>query len=196
MSTLGLSGPPTQEEALWKRLLWPEVRTAHDADLLGQQGFWIAEIIALLSAAFLVFTGHPLLAAVTFLFYVLGGFGLREGDVAAAALVFAAYLLDEFAAMRVGLGGFGIVRLVILAILLANLRGAILVNRWRKSPALQADDEPEPMRFNESWQDKFRDQLPRRLWPKLRIPFYIIAGLFVMLEALGVFSLWVLHLRT
>lgn len=196
MSTLGLSGPPTQEEGLWKRLLWPEVRNAHDADLLGQQGFWIAEIIALLSAVILVFTGHPVLAAVTFVFYVLGGFGLREGSIAAAALVFAAYLLDEFAAIRVGLGGFGIVRLIILAILLANLRGAILIGRWRKSPELQADPEPEPMRFSESWQDKFRDQLPRKFWPKLRIPFYIVGGLVVMLEALGVFSLWVLHART
>src|ERR1700690_1592205 len=107
MSTLGLSGPPQQDEGLFKRLLWPSVRNSHDVDLLGQQGFWLCHIIAVLSAVMGIATAHPVAAAFTFIFYVMGGFGLREGSVAAAALVLAAWLLDRIAAIILHKGGIG-----------------------------------------------------------------------------------------
>lgn len=186
MSTLGLSGPPQQDEGLFKRLFWPSVRNSHDVDLLGQQGFWIAQIVALLSAISLIVDSHPILAVLAFFFYVLGGFGLREGSIAAAGLVFAAWLLDQTAAIATHRGGFGLIPLIVTAILLANLRGAVLVARWSKQP--QSDtEEVAPMRFNETLVDKFRDQLPRKLWPSLRYVFYVFAVGFLALELMGVF---------
>jgi hypothetical protein len=191
MSTLGLSGPPQQDEVLLKRLLWPSVRNSHDVDLLGQQGFWIAQIVALLSAISLIVTSHPILAVAAFLFYVLGGIGLREGSVAAAGLVFAAWLLDQIAAIATHSGGLGLIPLVVTAILLANLRGAVLVARWSKQPQSDAEDVG-PMRFSETLVDKFRDQLPSKLWPSLRYVFYVFAVGFLTLELLGV-SMLFLH---
>lgn len=189
MSTLGLSGPPQEEEGLVKRLLWPSVRNAHDVNLLGQQGFWICEAVAVLSATILAFTGHPILAAVTFVFYALGGIGLREGSVAAAGLVFAAWVCDQAAAISTHRGGIGIVQLVIAAILLANLRGTVAARGWKKQ--LQpGEEELEPMRFSETLIDKFRDQLPRRAWPKLRYFFYFFAVGFVAIELAGAFMLY------
>jgi hypothetical protein len=189
MSTLGLSGPPQQEEGLVKRLLWPSVRNAHDVNLLGQQGFWICEAVAVVSATILTFTGHPILAAVTFVFYALGGFGLREGSIAAAALVLTAWVCDQVAAIGTHRGGIGIVQLVIAAILLANLRGTVAAGNWKKQ--LQpGEEEMEPMRFSETLADKFRDQLPRRTWPTLRYFFYVFAVGFVAIELFGAFMLY------
>ena len=154
-------------------------------NLLGQQGFWICVAVAVFSAIFLIFTGHPILAAVTFVFYALGGFGLREGSVAASARVFAAWILDQIAAIVTHQGGFGVVQLVIAAILLANLRGTVAAAGWKKQAQL-GETEIEPMRFSETLVDKFRDQLPRRTWPTLRFVFYVLAVGFIAIELLGV----------
>jgi hypothetical protein len=189
MSTLGLSGPPEQEEGLFKRLLWPSVRNGHDVNLLGQQGFWICEAVAVLSAIILIFTGHPILAAVTSVFYALGGLGLREGSTAAAALVFTAWVCDQVAAIVAHRGGIGIVQLVIAAILFANLRGTIAATGWKKQ--LQpGEEEMVPMRFSETLVDKFRDQLSRRTWPTLRYVFYVFAAGFLATELMGAFMLY------
>ncbi len=193
MSTLGLSGPPQQEEVLLKRLFWPSVRNSHDADLLGQQGFWIAQIVAVISAIFLVMGSHPLLAVLAFLFYALGGLGIREGSVAAASLVFGAWLFNQIAAVASHRGGIGLIPLVVMAILFANLRGAVLAAQWRKQPQPDAEDIT-PMRFNETLTDKLRDQLPRKLWPSVRYVFYVFAVGFLALELLGTFML-ILHPR-
>ncbi len=188
MSTLGLSGPPQQEENLFKRLLWPSVRNAHDADLLGQQGFWIAEIVALLSTVFLIVGGHPIVAVVTFVFYAFGGFGLREGSAIAAALVLTAWLADQIAGVVTHGSGIGFIPVFVTAILLANLRASILVSRWKMQPQ-PGDENAEPMRFSDTLVDKIRDQLPRVLWPRLRYVFYVFAVCFLAVELLGAFML-------
>jgi hypothetical protein len=189
MSTLGLSGETSKEESRWKALFWPSIHNSHDADLLGQQGFWICQIVALLSGLFPLFTAHPLIGVLAFLFYVLGGIGVREGSITASSLVFAAYLLGVATAIRMGAGAFGIIRFIFLAILLANLRGSILIARWKKPPRVEEDDS-EPMRFHDTWRDKFCDQLPAKAWPVLQYAFYIVAALLVGLEVLGVIALF------
>lgn len=186
MSTLGLSGEPHKDENRLKALFWPTIQNAHDADVVSQMGFWVCQIAALIAALSLGFTGHPLLAAFVLAFYFFGGVGVREGSAAAAILVFWAYLLDLIASVRIGMGMFGILQFVVFAVLLANVRSSLLVARWRKSPKTDADDELEPMRFNETWRDKFSDQVPRIIWPQLRVVFYVCASLFVALELLGV----------
>jgi hypothetical protein len=34
---------------LFKRLFWPRIESHYDVDLLGQQGFWVCSIVAVLS---------------------------------------------------------------------------------------------------------------------------------------------------
>jgi hypothetical protein len=186
MSTLGLSGEPPKDENRLKALFWPTIQNAHDADVVSQMGFWVCQIAALISGLSLGFTGHPVLAAFVLAFYFLGGVGVREGSAAAAILVFSAYLLDLIASVRMGMGMFGILQFVVFAILLSNVRSSLLVARWKKLPRTDGDEELEPMRFNETWRDKFSDQMPRIVWPKLRVVFYVCASLFMALEVLGI----------
>jgi fatty acid desaturase len=38
--------------------------------------------------------------------------------------------------------------------------------------------------------DKFRDQLPQKMWPALRYFFYVLAVAFVAVELAGAFTLY------
>jgi hypothetical protein len=49
METLGLSSQPQPTDNLFKRLFWPRIESHYDVDLLGQQGFWVCSIVAVLS---------------------------------------------------------------------------------------------------------------------------------------------------
>jgi hypothetical protein len=42
-----------------------------------------------------------------------------------------------------------------------------------------------PPRFNETWSDKFADQLPAMLWPKARIAYYIFGACVLTLVSIG-----------
>jgi hypothetical protein len=95
MSTLGLSGPPSSNDSLLKRLLWPSIGDASDADMLGQQGFWICLIVSLLAIVTTSLQGHWLLGLYSGIFFFIGGMGIREHDVIAAIAVTAVYM-DEY----------------------------------------------------------------------------------------------------
>jgi hypothetical protein len=183
MQTLDLSGESKQSDGRIKSLLWPTVDNAWDVDYLGQQGFWICLIIAILTSAFLVFMAIEVvepagrtrvftLAGVFFFVYVVGGMGVRESSWPAAATIFGLYAVNQLGSGRPP----GILSIIIGAVLLSNVRATFLASRWK--PA--AEDEDRPMRFNETFRDKLVDQLPPRLWPILRIPFFVASGLLVL----------------
>jgi len=46
-----------------------------------------------------------------------------------------------------------------------------------------------PMRFSETWADKFADKLPALMWPKIRIAYYIYSAGFLALTSAGLFIL-------
>ena len=46
-------------------------------------------------------------------------------------------------------------------------------------------DEDRPTRFNESFSDKFVDQMPAKVWPIARVPFFIISALYLVLVFAG-----------
>ncbi|WP_162601866.1 hypothetical protein [Occallatibacter savannae] len=176
MQTLDLSGESKKSDGRIKSLLWPTVDNAWDVDYLGQQGFWICLIIALLSAALLLVIAFEiatpearnrvlLLAGLTFFVYVVGGMGVRETSWPAALSVFVLYAVNQLGSGRPP----GVIPIIIGGVLLSNVRATFLASRW-KPPA---EGEDRPMRFNETLRDKLVDQLPPRLWPILRIPFFI-----------------------
>ena len=110
-----------------------------------------------------------------FFIYFVGGMGVRESSFPAAATVFGFYALNQ-----VGGGQRpGIIAIILGAVLLSNVRATFLASRWR--PA--AEDEDRPSRFNETLRDKLVDQLPPRVWPVLRIPFFVVTFLFVLFLA-------------
>src|SRR5262249_22561323 len=150
-----------------KSLLWPTVDNAWDVDYLGQQGFWICLLIAVISFALLAVIAQAnelpaarrigvIVAIATFFVFFVGGIGVRQASWPAAAMVFAVYAINQL----VG-GRLSILAIIIGAVLLSNLRATWLASRWTPP----AEDEDRPMRFNEAWRDKLVDQLPPRAWP-------------------------------
>jgi len=179
MQTLDLSGSESRSEGRLKSLFWPSIRTASDLDYLGTQGFWVCTVVAVISLALLIFTGKPIIGAFVFLFYFLGGVGVRERSQYAAAVIFLMYVLDTVTS------GPGVVRILIAALLLSNLRATWIASHW--SP--NSEEAILPPRFSETWSDKFADQLPMWLWPKLRILYYVFSACFLLLVAVGLLML-------
>jgi hypothetical protein len=179
MQTLDLSGSRSHSEGRLRSLFWPSIRTASDLDYLGTEGFWICVVVAVISFTVLAMSGKPLLGALVFLVYFLGGVGVRERSLYTAAVIFVMFAADSIAT------GPSIVRVLLAAVLLSNLRATWIASRW--SP--NSDEAALPPRFSETWSDKLADQLPMWLWPKVRIPYYVLSSAFLALTVAGVIML-------
>ena len=178
MQTLGLSSESQRSDGWLKSLLWPTVDNAWDVDYLGQQGMWVCTIVAVFGLGFSFITGNPVvigIAMISALFFILGGMGIREASWPAAAMLFAVQLCNVLLKPNVFSVAFTV-------ILLSNLRATFLASEWR--PAAEGEDRPT--RFSESIADKYVDQLPRILWPKLQIPFFVLGAAMLLLSLLGV----------
>ena len=157
--------------------MWPTIRNEGDFDYITRQGFWICCIVAAVTVVFSVFTGSLVAGAFEGSFFFLAGLGVRERSRVAGVAAFLAYLLSALVLQRYTGNGFGIVRVIFLALLFANIRGNWLSARWEKG----SESSESPMLLNQTFGDKLSDQLPIFLWPKLKILFYVLAGLEVAL---------------
>jgi len=175
VETLNLSESESRSESRIKSLFWPEIQNGSDVDYLGAQGYWICTLVSVVSLAILIVAGRPITAVIVFLFYYLGGVGVRERSRYAAAVVFVMYLLDT-------LFSPGVVRILFSALLLSNVRATWIAANWRPG----SDDSVLPPRFSETWADKFRDVFPGWLWPKLRIAYYIFSAGYLLLVVVGI----------
>ena len=164
METLGLSDSTQRSESRIKALLWPSIQNGTDIDYLGAQGYWVCALVAVFSLIALAVEVHWLIGAVVFLFYYLGGVGVRERSRFAAAAVFVMYVVDT-------MGSLSVARIIFGALLLSNLRGTWIAATWKP----ESEEAILPPRMNETFFDKLADQLPRWLWPKIRIVYYIYA---------------------
>jgi hypothetical protein len=175
METLNLSESTPRSENWLKSLFWPSIQTATDVDYLGTQGYWVCTVVAVLSFAILVFTGQAISGVATFFFYYLGGVGVRERSRYAAGIVLLMYAVGTFFA------GIGIVRIIIGALLLSNMRATWIASQWKPD----SEEAAPPPRLNDTMTDKFADRLPQWLWPKLRIPYYVFSIIFMLLIFVG-----------
>jgi len=175
MQTLGLSNTLKSESRI-KSLFWPSIQNTSDVDYLGAQGFWICSIVGVVSLPFLIAMGHPILAVAALVFYFIGGVGVRERSRYAAAIVFLVYAFDAVVA------GPNVVRVLFTALLLSNLRATWISAVWERG----AGEPVMAPRFGDTWTEKLADQLPMKLWPKAKIPFYVYSGGYALLEVLGV----------
>jgi hypothetical protein len=193
MQTLGLASASQPTDGLFKRLFWPTIENQYDVDLVGQQGFWICFIIAVISAVMLIATGQPLIGLLVGITYFLAGIGVRERSIAAAVLIFACYFLDRLSSvelMILGSTGVGNPFVVSVATLLlfSNVRATILSRKWR-APETPADIGELPERTNSTFFDKLANSMPPAVWPKSRFVFYPLAGLLLLLTVLGMVAL-------
>ena len=183
MGYLGLDETPVKDDNMFQRLFWPSDH-AGETDQLGQQGFWVCWAVAVVSFVVLMVQGHWLLAPFTLLVYGLGGIGIREHSQPAAMLVAIIYWMNQLAGLAMGRfpGFLGLAGGVLL---IANIRGTYIAAKW----AAKGDAEVFPERANESFKDRFVDQMPTVVWPRVKIPFFVLASLYAALAVLGIVML-------
>jgi hypothetical protein len=179
METLGLSSSDPRSESRLKTLFWPSIQSGSDVDYLGAQGYWVCTIVALISAVVLIFNGAPVIGPLVFLFYYLGGVGVRERSRYAAAVVLLMYALDALFA------GPGVLTVLLAALLFSNLRATWIASSWKPD----SEAAVLPPRLAVTWGDKFADQLPAFLWPKLRVLYYVFSAGFLIFIFFGLAAL-------
>lgn len=173
METLGLSDSTPRSEGRLKSLLWPSVQSGTDVDYLGAQGYWVCTFIAVMSLLFAAMTAQPLAGVLMLLYFYLGGVGVRERSRYAAIAVFLFYLADML------FSGVGVVKILFAALLLSNLRATWIAALWKPD----SEEAVLPPRLDQTWGDKFVDILPRWLWPKVRVLYYIYSiAVFILLD--------------
>lgn len=174
MQTLGISDSTPQAENLLKRLFWPSIRSRSDVDTLGSQGYWVCAIVAVISFLSTTVAGHPIVGVLLLLYYYLGGVGIREHSRYAAFAVFAMFAMDTAVSP-------GVLKVFGCAVLLSVVRATFIAASWKS----QAGESDMPIRFNETWGDKFADTLPARIWPKAQIVYYVFSAGLLAVIALG-----------
>ncbi len=181
MQTLGISDSTPRTEGRLKVLFWPTIRNDGDFDYITEQGFWVCFIVAVVTLVFGIFTHSPFWGGFESLFYFLAGVGVRQRNKLAAITAFVGYLLSALVLQRYAGNGFGIVRVIFLALLLSNIRGIWLSSRWKKA----GDVAEEPIRLKETIFDKLSDQLPSRIWPRAKWIFAFIAAIEIALTLMS-----------
>lgn len=182
MQTLGLSDSTPRSE---KSLFWPSIQTEADADYLGAQGYWVCVIVGALSLVLMFVTGQPISGFFVFLFFYLGGVGIRSGSRFAATIVLAFYVIDWVAALLTRLTLLlspGIItKIIFTALLISNLRATWLAAGWKAKAEVPPTEKPPAV----SWSDRFADRFPLWLWPKVRVLYYIYSACLVLLTLIG-----------
>lgn len=186
MQTLGISDPTDHSDSRLKSLFWPSIQSGADVDYLGAQGYWVCTFIAGMTFLFMLLSGQYIMAPTLLLFFYFGGVGVRERDVFAAIIVFAYYGLDTLISLVFLLfvtpWGMIVLRVLISALLLSNLRATWIASEWEPT----SEQAALPPRFGETFIDKFVDLWPAWIWPKVRIIYYVFALGVMIIVCLGV----------
>jgi hypothetical protein len=189
MQTLGLSDSTIRTEGRLKSLFWPSIQSGADVDYLAVQGFWVCTGVGVMSLLFLSLAAHqPITGVLVFLLFHLGGVGVREHNPYAAAIMLLYYVVDFLASffLLVNSPGIGVVKIIITALLLSNLRATWIASGWRAD----SEEAALPLRLGETFSDKLADKWPAFIWPKVKVLYYIfsfgymaltVAGLIVMM---------------
>ena len=183
MQTLGISDSTPRGDSRLKSLFWPSIESGVDVEYLAVQGFWVCTLVAALSFVFLLAARQPVLAVVVFLLFYLGGVGVREHSRFAATIVFVYYIVDTMASLRslVASPGGIVIRVIIAALLLSNLRATWIAARWK----FGSDEAALPPRLSDTLTDKFANKWPTWLWPKVRVAYYILSTGLLLLVGFG-----------
>ncbi|HVN21515.1 MAG TPA: hypothetical protein VMU05_22200 [Dongiaceae bacterium] len=184
MQTLGLSDSTTRTESRLKSLFWPSIQSGADVDYLAVQGFWLCTIVGLVALVSLTISSQPITGILVFLLFHFGGIGVREHNPFAAAVVLIYFALDTW------LSGVGVVRIIVNAVLLSNLRATWIASGWRP----ESEEAALPPRLGETFSDKLADVWPAFIWPKIKWIYYVysfgllaitVAGIIVILLRRG-----------
>ena len=181
MQTLGLSESTPRTEGRFKSLFWPSIGSDNDVDYLTRQGFWLCVTVAALTLVLSLLLGQGLAVILDVAFFFMCGVGIRVSSRVAAVCAFIAYTLTGFVMLKMGMRGFGIVRIIGMALLLSNVRATFLAAQWVASRT-----EPPPTPLTQTFSERVSDVMPRRVWPVGQYVFYVLAVVefFGLLSAL------------
>jgi len=184
MQTLGLSDSTTRTEGRLKSLFWPSIQSGADVDYLAVQGFWVCTFVGLVSLILMVLSGQPITGVLVFLLFHLGGVGVREHNPYAAGVMLIYYLVDSVATIvfvTLNSPGIGVVRIIITALLLSNLRATWIASGWKPD----SEEAALPPRMGDTFTDKLADKWPAFIWPKIKWLYYIFSFGFLVLVVAG-----------
>jgi hypothetical protein len=188
MQTLGLSDTSIRSEGRLKSLFWPSIQSGADVDYLAVQGFWVCTIVGLMSLVFLTLAHQPVTGILIFLLFHMGGVGVREHNPFAAAIILVYYVIDFLASavfLLANSPGIAVVRIIVTALLLSNLRATWIAGNWKPD----SEEAALPPRFGETFFDKLVDKWPAFIWPKVRILFYIFSFAYLAIIVAGIIVL-------
>lgn len=185
METLGLASPREREDNFFQRLFWPSVRNQYDVDLIGRRGFWLAFAVGLISAVALLVQGQLIASLITLVVFSLGAAGIRERSVAASVLVFTLYFLGIVvqwiaAALRLLHTGNPLLSLLCIALLLSSVRATLLSRQFADE-----GDQEFPSAVDAGLIDTLVNRFPHAVWPKAKIPFVVLASLYLLFSVVG-----------
>jgi hypothetical protein len=186
MQTLGLSESTPRTEGRLKSIFWPTIRNQWDLDYVTTQGFWICFAVGAMTFVFGLFAGAGLFGLLDFLFFLLAGCGVRRRSRAAALIALSMYTLSGISIQLRSHQGFGVLRILFIAVLLANVRGIWISAAWP-----EPEPDPHPLTAPSLF-DRMSDRLPGILWPRTAWLFYILAAL----EVLGLLSIFLTNFAT
>lgn len=108
-----------------------------------------------------------------------GGIGVREHNPWAAAAVLIYFALDTW------VSGIGVVRIMVNALLVSNLRATWIADRWK--PA--SEQAALPPRFGDTLSDELCDKWPAFIWPKIKILYYVFSFGYLAIVVAGLIVL-------
>src|ERR1035441_3673380 len=183
MQTLGISDSTPRSESRLKSLFWPSIESGVDVEYLAVQGYWVCSLVAAFSFGILFATGQPVVGALVFLLFHLGGVGVWEHSRFAATIIFIYYVMDTVGSYKSFLASPGgiVLRVIIMALLLSNLRATWIAAHWQGN----SDEAVLPLRLNDTWMDKLGNKWPSWLWPKIRVVYYIFSIGLLLLFSFG-----------
>lgn len=183
MQNLGLSDSTPHTQGRLKSLAWPSIVSDYDVDYLTRQGFSICFMVAGLSLLMCFATGPIGLLFVAF--YYLAGVGIRVRSRFAAVSAFVIYSLDIVISLRGSLGPMMVIRVIVVALLAANVRATFLASRWNETRT-----EPPPLPVGGGFFDNFGDVWPHKIWPAGQYFFYVLAVVIGLAMLAGVAVAW------
>jgi hypothetical protein len=184
MQTLGLSDSSARTDGRLKSLFWPSIQSGADVDYLAVQGFWVCTAVGVMSLAFLALAQQPIIGLLVLLLFHFGGVGVREHNPFAAAIILVYYIVDFLASaflLFVNSPGIGILRIIVTALLLSNLRATWIAGSWKPD----SEEAALPPRMAETFADKFSDIWPALIWPKVKVLYYVFSFGFLALTVAG-----------
>ena len=184
MQNLGLSDSTPLTQGRLKSLAWPSILSDYDVDYLTRQGFSICFVVAGLSLL-TCFSRGPI-ALLFVAFYYLAGVGIRVRSRFAAVSAFVIFSLDIVVSLRGSLGPTMVIRLIVAALLAANVRATFLASQWNETRT-----EPPPLPAGGGgFFDNFGDVWPFKIWPSGQYFFYVLAVVIGLATLAGVAITW------